>query len=65
MRDNMRQKKYQSRKDFLEDVHQIVQNSTIFNGMNSTEVLIHLTVLFVLKLITIYFFLTPLCFQTI
>lgn len=35
VRENIRQKKYQSRKDFLEDVHQIVQNSTTFNGPQS------------------------------
>ncbi len=33
IRENIRQKKYKSRKDFLEDVHQIVQNSSSFNGM--------------------------------
>ncbi|KAK3914724.1 Transcription initiation factor TFIID subunit 1 [Frankliniella fusca] len=35
IRENIRQRKYKSRKDFLEDVHQIVQNSTTFNGPDS------------------------------
>lgn len=36
IRENIRQRKYRSRKDFLEDVHQIVQNSSTFNGPDSS-----------------------------
>jgi transcription initiation factor TFIID subunit 1 len=32
IRENLRQKKYQSREDFLSDVNQIVENSTLYNG---------------------------------
>lgn len=32
IRDNLRQKRYQSREDFLADVNQIVENSTTYNG---------------------------------
>lgn len=32
IRDNLRQKKYQSREEFLADVNQIVENSTLYNG---------------------------------
>lgn len=32
MRDNLRQKKYQSREEFLADVSQIVENSAMYNG---------------------------------
>lgn len=32
MRENLRQKKYQTREDFLADVNQIVENSTLYNG---------------------------------
>uniref|UniRef100_T1J1P4 Transcription initiation factor TFIID subunit 1 n=1 Tax=Strigamia maritima TaxID=126957 RepID=T1J1P4_STRMM len=35
MRENMRQRKYQSREEFLSDVHQIVENSTLYNGAKS------------------------------
>ncbi|XP_070554018.1 transcription initiation factor TFIID subunit 1-like [Ptychodera flava] len=35
MRDNVRKKKYCSKEDFLEDVQQIVNNSTIYNGAKS------------------------------
>ncbi|XP_034234543.1 transcription initiation factor TFIID subunit 1-like [Thrips palmi] len=35
IRGNLRKRKYQSRKDFLEDVHQIVHNSSVFNGAES------------------------------
>lgn len=33
IRDNLRQKKYQSREEFLADVNQIVENSTLYNGI--------------------------------
>lgn len=33
IRENLRQKKYQSREEFLADVNQIVENSTMYNGM--------------------------------
>ncbi|KAL0893102.1 hypothetical protein ABMA27_014741 [Loxostege sticticalis] len=36
IRDNLRQKRYQSREDFLADVNQIVENSTLYNGPTST-----------------------------
>ncbi|XP_049868741.1 transcription initiation factor TFIID subunit 1 isoform X3 [Pectinophora gossypiella] len=36
IRDNLRQKRYQSREDFLADVNQIVENSTLYNGLNSS-----------------------------
>lgn len=32
IRDNLRQKKYQSREDFLADVNQIKENSMLYNG---------------------------------
>lgn len=35
MRENIRQKKYQSREEFLSDVNQIVENSTLYNGAKS------------------------------
>ncbi|KAL1130727.1 hypothetical protein AAG570_011968 [Ranatra chinensis] len=36
IRDNLRQKKYQSREEFLADVDQIVENSTLYNGDKSS-----------------------------
>jgi hypothetical protein len=36
IRENLRQKKYQSREEFLSDVNQIVQNSTLYNGKINT-----------------------------
>jgi hypothetical protein len=36
IRENLRQKKYQSREDFLSDVNQIVENSTLYNGKLNT-----------------------------
>lgn len=35
IRENLRQKKYQSREEFLADVNQIVENSTLYNGIIS------------------------------
>ncbi|KAL0280152.1 UNVERIFIED_CONTAM: hypothetical protein PYX00_001531 [Menopon gallinae] len=35
IRENLRQKKYQSREEFLADVNQIVDNSTLYNGAKS------------------------------
>lgn len=35
IRENLRQKKYQSREDFLTDVNQILENSTLYNGEKS------------------------------
>ncbi|XP_059612108.1 transcription initiation factor TFIID subunit 1 isoform X2 [Phlebotomus argentipes] len=32
IRENLRQKRYQSREEFLADVNQIVENSTVYNG---------------------------------
>lgn len=32
IRENIRQKKYQTRKDFLDDVNQIYENSALYNG---------------------------------
>lgn len=32
IRENLRQKKYQSREEFLADINQIVENSTLYNG---------------------------------
>lgn len=32
IRDNLRQKKYQSREEFLSDISQIVENSRLYNG---------------------------------
>lgn len=32
IRENLRQKKYQSREEFLADVNQIVENSNLYNG---------------------------------
>lgn len=32
MRENWRQKKHRTRKDFLVDVNQIIENSTLYNG---------------------------------
>ncbi|XP_061713687.1 transcription initiation factor TFIID subunit 1 [Cydia pomonella] len=36
IRDNLRQKHYHSREDFLADVNQIVENSTLYNGATSS-----------------------------
>ncbi|XP_046733883.1 transcription initiation factor TFIID subunit 1 [Diprion similis] len=36
IRENLRQKKYQSRGEFLADVNQIVENSTLYNGAKSS-----------------------------
>ncbi|KAJ2946083.1 hypothetical protein O0L34_g5002 [Tuta absoluta] len=36
IRENLRQKRYQSREDFLADVNQIVENSTLYNGLTSS-----------------------------
>ncbi|XP_017772378.1 PREDICTED: transcription initiation factor TFIID subunit 1 isoform X3 [Nicrophorus vespilloides] len=36
IRENLRQKKYQSREEFLADVNQIVENSSLYNGAKST-----------------------------
>ncbi|XP_063240070.1 transcription initiation factor TFIID subunit 1 isoform X2 [Bacillus rossius redtenbacheri] len=36
IRENLRQKKYQSREEFLADVNQIVENSTLYNGAKSS-----------------------------
>ncbi|XP_077286335.1 TATA-box binding protein associated factor 1 isoform X2 [Arctopsyche grandis] len=36
IRDNLRQKRYQSREEFLADVNQIVDNSTLYNGNKSS-----------------------------
>ncbi|XP_041978087.1 transcription initiation factor TFIID subunit 1 isoform X2 [Aricia agestis] len=36
IRENLRQKHYQSREEFLADVNQIVENSTLYNGQNSS-----------------------------
>ncbi|PNF40464.1 Transcription initiation factor TFIID subunit 1 [Cryptotermes secundus] len=36
IRENLRQKKYQSREEFLSDVNQIVENSTLYNGAKSS-----------------------------
>ncbi|XP_039293213.1 transcription initiation factor TFIID subunit 1 [Nilaparvata lugens] len=36
IRENLRQKKYQSREEFLADVNQIVENSTLYNGGKSS-----------------------------
>lgn len=36
IRDNLRQKKYQSREEFLADVNQIVENSALYNGAKSS-----------------------------
>ncbi|XP_044752850.1 transcription initiation factor TFIID subunit 1 isoform X2 [Coccinella septempunctata] len=36
IRENLRQKKYQSREEFLADVNQIVENSTLYNGPTSS-----------------------------
>lgn len=35
IRENLRQKRYQSREEFLDDVNQIVENSTMYNGPKS------------------------------
>lgn len=32
IRENLRQKRYHSREEFIADVNQIVENSTIYNG---------------------------------
>lgn len=32
IRENLRQKKYQSREEFLADINQIVENSSVYNG---------------------------------
>lgn len=34
IRENLRQKKYHSREEFLADVNQIVENSALYNGLN-------------------------------
>lgn len=36
MRDNIRQKRYHNREGFLADLTQIVENSTLYNGANSS-----------------------------
>lgn len=36
MRENIRQRRYQSREKFLSDLNQIVENSTIYNGAMSS-----------------------------
>ncbi|KAH1004133.1 transcription initiation factor TFIID subunit 1 isoform X2 [Dendroctonus ponderosae] len=36
IRESLRQKKYQSREEFLADVNQIVENSTLYNGPKSS-----------------------------
>ncbi|XP_033222126.1 transcription initiation factor TFIID subunit 1 isoform X2 [Belonocnema kinseyi] len=36
IRDNLRQKKYRNREEFLAAVNQIVENSTLYNGKNSS-----------------------------
>lgn len=36
IRENLRQRKYQSREEFLADVNQIVENSTLYNGAKSS-----------------------------
>lgn len=36
IRENLRQKKYQSREEFLADVNQIVENSSLYNGAKSS-----------------------------
>lgn len=38
IRENLRQKKYQSREEFLADVNQIVENSTLYNGKYSLNI---------------------------
>ena len=35
IRENLRQKKYQSREEFLADVNQIKENSSLYNGLNN------------------------------
>jgi len=35
IRENLRQKRYQSREEFLSDVNQILENSTLYNGEKS------------------------------
>ncbi|XP_025829249.1 transcription initiation factor TFIID subunit 1 [Agrilus planipennis] len=36
IRENLRQKKYQSREEFLADINQIVENSSLYNGPKSS-----------------------------
>ena len=36
IRENLRQKKYRNREEFLAAVNQIVENSTLYNGNNSS-----------------------------
>lgn len=36
IRENLRQKKYQSREEFLADINQVVENSTLYNGPKSS-----------------------------
>uniref|UniRef100_A0A182QS87 Transcription initiation factor TFIID subunit 1 n=1 Tax=Anopheles farauti TaxID=69004 RepID=A0A182QS87_9DIPT len=36
IRDNIRQKKYQTREEFLNDINQIVENSSLYNGAKSS-----------------------------
>lgn len=38
IRENLRQKRYQSREEFLADVNQIVENSNLYNGKSSLTV---------------------------
>lgn len=40
IRENLRQKRYQSREEFLADVNQIVENSTLYNGPKSSLTII-------------------------
>jgi len=45
IRENLRQKKYQSREEFLSDVNQIVENSTLYNGKTNTTCFIVTSIL--------------------
>lgn len=57
IRENLRQKKYQSREEFLADVNQIVENSTLYNGMynlKDNKWLISVAIVY----ISFFFFLT-------
>lgn len=36
IRENLRQRRYQSREEFLADVNQIVENSSLYNGSKSS-----------------------------
>lgn len=42
IRENLRQKKYQSREEFLSDVNQIVENSTLYNGKKAGAYIINI-----------------------